>query len=316
MTHLAQSRWATYWQKVPPITQTVKLEKLLIMAPNTFPSRSIFESASYEDLNFEDHLKLLSLDINCSSNDQEARFEELRTTPLFSGLVKAYANTISSTSNSSSSDSLTSYAPPILPQYGLLAGTLQEFGSSDDHDEAPDKPNDPRIFLNVNSPWSAFICGSQGSGKSHTLSCILENCLQESSLLGRLPRPLAGIIFHYDTFTAVASGQICEAAYLCSSGIPVRVLVSPSNYHTMKRLYSKLPGLSGGSKRPEVVPLLLKEKHLNIERMMMLMAVSDGNGPLPLYLEVSFQHCITYHKNLTPFREGYSEDPPRHGTRK
>jgi len=35
------------------------------------------------------------------------------------------------------------------------------------------------IFLNTNAPWSAFICGSQGSGKSYTLSCMLENLLDD-----------------------------------------------------------------------------------------------------------------------------------------
>jgi hypothetical protein len=33
------------------------------------------------------------------------------------------------------------------------------------------------VLLNTDSPWSAFLCGSQGSGKSHALSCMLENCL-------------------------------------------------------------------------------------------------------------------------------------------
>lgn len=32
---------------------------------------------------------------------------------------------------------------------------------------------DPRVVLNTNVPFSAFICGLQGSGKSHTTSCII-----------------------------------------------------------------------------------------------------------------------------------------------
>lgn len=32
---------------------------------------------------------------------------------------------------------------------------------------------DPRVMLNTNTPFSAFICGLQGSGKSHTTSCII-----------------------------------------------------------------------------------------------------------------------------------------------
>lgn len=51
-----------------------------------------------------------------------------------------------------------------LPQYGLL-------GSSD-----PASSNtimDSRLFLNTNVPFSAFVCGVQGSGKSHTTACMI-----------------------------------------------------------------------------------------------------------------------------------------------
>ncbi len=250
-----------------------------------------------------------------------------------------------------------------FPQYGLLAGALAFYGtpsvdvnaSSNDAVKRVGGPSggaarnppsptstepspledaatqqlpdaaDPRIFLNVNTPWSAFICGSQGSGKSHTLSCMLENCLLgdrngrgPATSLGRLPRPLAGIVFHYDKFSAANTtaggpsagdgdgggaslGQICEAAWLCSAGLPVRVLVSPSNLRTMQRAYMGMAaqvrsasadgertGL-GAKPAPSLVvkPLLLQERHLSIDRIMRLMAVSDGNGPVPLYISVS-----------------------------
>ena len=45
------------------------------------------------------------------------------------------------------------------------------------------------IMQNVHTPNSAFICGSQGSGKSYTLSCILENCLLPDRATGRLEQP-------------------------------------------------------------------------------------------------------------------------------
>jgi hypothetical protein len=38
-------------------------------------------------------------------------------------------------------------------------------------------PADPRVVLNTNVPFSAFICGLQGSGKSHTTSCIIGTSL-------------------------------------------------------------------------------------------------------------------------------------------
>jgi hypothetical protein len=47
------------------------------------------------------------------------------------------------------------------PQFSLLGHSLS--GDADD----------PRIMLNTNIPFSTFVCGLQGSGKSHTTSCII-----------------------------------------------------------------------------------------------------------------------------------------------
>ncbi len=204
----------------------------------------------------------------CDNGSVEAE----RNTPLFSGKV------------------LDGSQLGTFAQYGLLCKVIATRGSQ--HLSESTTPQlsrlcnfDPRLFLNVNAPWSTFIWGSQGSGKSHTLSCILENCLIPSGL-GRLPSPLAAIIFHYDTFTSYESGQLCEAAYLCSSGVPVKVLVSPTNLWRMKRTYENLPLSSPGSRKPEVVAMKFQDKHLDVTRMMSMMAVSDKDGPIPLYIEV------------------------------
>lgn len=45
---------------------------------------------------------------------------------------------------------------------------------------------DPRVVLNTNVPFSVFICGLQGSGKSHTTSCII----------GSTGRPLINVVFN------------------------------------------------------------------------------------------------------------------------
>ena len=223
------------------------------------------------------------------------RKEEIRTTPLFSADVLACVNATQSDSD-------------LLPQYGFLAKVLDTFGggreqqSTDDlsapnsdssgvalkssPESAATKTGDSRLFLNMNAPWSAFICGSQGSGKSHTLSCILEAALQPSKL-GKLPLPLAGMIFHYDKFTGFSSTQVCEAAYLCSTGIPVTILVSPSNFHRMERAYRNIRGIPSNAPKPVVAPLLLEERHLNVERMMKLMAIDEKEGKISLYMEVS-----------------------------
>ncbi|KAF1946555.1 hypothetical protein EJ02DRAFT_493622, partial [Clathrospora elynae] len=92
------------------------------------------------------------------------------------------------------------------------------------------------VLLNTNSPWSAFLCGSQGSGKSHALSCMLEDCLLVDPNIGQNPLPLAGIVFHYDRSQG---SDVCEAAYLCSS-VPTKVLVSASNYGRLKGQYEAI----------------------------------------------------------------------------
>jgi len=157
-------------------------------------------------------------------------------------------------------------------QYAVLGHELPS-------EERPANSVNSPIFLNTNTPWSAFICGSQGSGKSYTMSYMLENCLLASSAIGRCPKPLAGMLFHYD---AHSTGAVCEAAYLATQML-VRVLVSPSNFYKLKALYENLPGLQGKIK---VVPLLLKELQLNTQRMLRLMTFSDKDGAVPLYMEV------------------------------
>ncbi|KAK7937628.1 uncharacterized protein PG986_014496 [Apiospora aurea] len=77
-----------------------------------------------------------------------------------------------------------------------------------------------------------------------------------------------------------------EAAYLCSSGIPVNVLVCPSHIWTMKRLYANLPGIDSKSLCPRVMPLYLTENQLNISRILKLMAVDPTTSNMPLYMEV------------------------------
>lgn len=223
---------------------------------------------------------------------------EIQTTPLFDANVLAFFK---------GPEPRIALALDVLPSYSFLAKILDKYGDHDQQDtgnvQAPGsdesgvavRPNgqsdetktgDSRLFLNMNAPWSAFICGSQGSGKSHTLSCMLEAALKESQL-GKLPHPLAGMVFHYDKFTGLGESQICEASYLISAGIPVTVMVSSSNFYRMKKIYEDLPKLPSDAPKPKVAPLLLEEKHLNIERMMKLMAVDEKEGKISLYMEVS-----------------------------
>lgn len=181
----------------------------------------------------------------------------------------------------------------VVSQYGLLAGIIKSNGL--DSMALEDKrtwEKDPRLFFNVSSPSSTFICGSQGSGKSHTLSCILEGSIIPSKA-GRLSNPLTAVVFHYDTFICDNGGSPCEAAFLASNpDIKVRVLCAPTNLRTiqvMRRFFivSRFCLLYQGTYSRfniKVEALQIDQADLNTRRMLDLMAVGQDNGPLPLYM--------------------------------
>jgi uncharacterized membrane protein YdfJ with MMPL/SSD domain len=76
--------------------------------------------------------------------------EEMKTTPIFSG-------------------DLLDANPDLFPSYGLIGERVCDPAAGlSETDQASRAPNvrDPRLFLNTNTPWSAFICGSQGSARN------------------------------------------------------------------------------------------------------------------------------------------------------
>ncbi|KAE8145179.1 hypothetical protein BDV25DRAFT_170735 [Aspergillus avenaceus] len=169
---------------------------------------------------------------------------------------------------------LLSPTPYTMPAQFALLGGLQA-----------DKPRDPRIMLNTNVPFSAFICGVQGSGKSHTTSCIIENCSLSLPSLGSLQQPLSTLVLNYNEYSSNVSTQPCEAAFLASIkpewavngvSIPVKVLVPPSNYRNLNDMYSQIPNV-------EVQSFKLKPHHLNTATMLSLMAMNQSND-MPLYM--------------------------------
>jgi hypothetical protein len=192
-----------------------------------------------------------------TSNDDEdlgnsgVRKDEMRNAPLFTSSMDPDNNRA------------------LFPQYGLIGCHEKD-----------------RLFLNTNVPFSAFICGVQGSGKSHTTSCILENALVPSRLLGRLKNPLSALVFSYGQFGGDGSGfSISEAAFLAAPGrdIPdgnhvkkIHVLVSPSNFVNISKLYLRVPNVSVSSFK-------LKPENLDIDVMLTLMNVSESDTQ-PLYM--------------------------------
>lgn len=177
-----------------------------------------------------DHLSLLPL----SSGHPQRQSQEIATTPIF---------TVANLSLTAKHHILDGPKSPLI-QHGLLAG-LNNILENEKLNKSEDRHflKDPRVFFNTTTPSSTFICGSQGSGKSHTLSCLLENCLIPS-IASKLPKPLAGMVFHYDTFISDHSGSPCEAVFLASNhNIKVRVLCSPTNLRTIQVSFSTMISL-------------------------------------------------------------------------
>lgn len=146
--------------------------------------------------------------------------ENLANSPLLTPALLRYGKSLSNYANST--------------QYGLLGSMASENNNEFIQADGIPSLSDSRLFYNTMSPSSTFICGSQGSGKSHTLSCLLENCLTGSEA-AELPKPLTALVFHYDAFISDDGGSPCEAAFLSSlAGTRVRVLCSPSNISTIR----------------------------------------------------------------------------------
>lgn len=193
-----------------------------------------------------------------SPNTDLDSHHELKGSPIFTETVRKSVESLDINADA-----------PVFPQYGVIAANQSHSSSLD---------SEQLLHYNVSAPSSAFICGSQGSGKSHTLSCLLENCLLQSDA-NELPRPLSGIVFHYDTFGSDSAGSPCEAAFLSNiPGISVRILCAPTSVATIRKTYSSLPRIT-------VEELRINESDLNTRRMMDMMAVKEG-GTMPLYLHV------------------------------
>lgn len=180
-----------------------------------------------------------------------------------------------------------------IPQYSLLGSRIDGHGETG---------QDPRIFLNTNVPFSAFVCGLQGSGKSHTVSCMIgetekvarydlstnqgiENFLIPFPMLGVLHRPLSALAFHYAEHTSSSTFRPSELAFVAnfadkfsgySRAPSVVVLVSPSSYPSLKTSYSRIPGVC-------VRPFKIHPRTLTIGMMLALMSVNQDQTP-PLYI--------------------------------
>ncbi|TVY31851.1 hypothetical protein LSUB1_G008879, partial [Lachnellula subtilissima] len=242
------------------IPSSVASTNIFPLTPTETPMTKEME----EEKAFEEHMRLLS------RTEGKQELGEAITVPIFTFPVLEHVR-----------KRLAKETENPFAQYGLLAGVASSFEEiTDVKVDAMDA--DPRLLFNIASPSSTFICGSQGSGKSHTLSCLLENSMFPS-VANHLPHPLTGLVFHYDTFISDDGGSPCEAAFLSSNkGVKVRVLCAPTNIATIKLAYSRFKNIT-------IEPLRINQTDLNTKRMLDLMAVTSSNGPVPLYVHTIYR---------------------------
>ncbi|GJE88158.1 hypothetical protein PsYK624_042410 [Phanerochaete sordida] len=198
-----------------------------------------------------------------ADDDSTGSLHAFKTAPIFTGAV------------------FDELGPAILPQRALYGRVITQHAMN-----FPLHPMASKLYINTNAPFSALICGVQGSGKSHSTSVLLESCLMTDERLGTLPAPLSAIVFHFDTAAGGGAVQPCEAAYLAaldgvragSATAPtVTVLVLPTNVQAMRRVYGGLPSV-------RVEPLHFSAEDISGERLLAMMKV-DGDTQMPLYME-------------------------------
>ncbi|KAI4650520.1 hypothetical protein J4E93_002876 [Alternaria ventricosa] len=165
---------------------------------------------------------------------------------------------------------VTQHAKDLVPQVGFIGNHLDEAG------------HDVSLFHNTNVPFSAFICGVQGSGKSHTTACLLENALIPSKNLGRLEAPACALVFSYGSWSTGGAGfSVSEAVHLARAqpdfpGQNVRritVLVSADNAAIGSHYEDPFRNI-------RVIPFKLNAKALDIAGLRALMGIGDKSPPL------------------------------------
>ncbi|KIM90985.1 hypothetical protein PILCRDRAFT_59166 [Piloderma croceum F 1598] len=164
-------------------------------------------------------------------------------------------------------------------QYGVLGKVIQTYSK-----RSSEAPEDSRLYVNTNAPFSAIVCGVQGSGKSHTVSVLLESMfIPRCPQIGYLEKPLCGLVLHFGE--GGPSSRPCEASWVGVPSFlgvdtpPVRVFVSRSSLNTMKAVYAPL------GHRVTVEPLFFSEDELDAEAFLSMMAVGSSESA-PLYVQL------------------------------
>ncbi|OBZ76112.1 hypothetical protein A0H81_03802 [Grifola frondosa] len=169
-----------------------------------------------------------------------------------------------------------------FPQRGVLGSILAVYDKSGSN--TGNVPDGSRIYVNTNAPFSALVCGVQGSGKSHTVAVLLEDMLiPNQRKIGTLKKPLSGLVLHFGEGGPYS--QPSEAAWVGVPGLGVlsppkiRVYVSASSLNTMRAVYAPFGA------NVTVEPLLFRESELDAQAFLSMMAVGSSDS-VPLYMQI------------------------------
>ncbi|KAJ3490105.1 hypothetical protein NLI96_g1681 [Meripilus lineatus] len=163
-----------------------------------------------------------------------------------------------------------------VTQYGVLGSAKRIY----DHNEY-EIPAEERLYINTNAPFSALVCGVQGSGKSHTVAVLLESMfIPAYPAIGSLEKPLCGLVLHFGE--GGKSTRPCEAAFV---GRPSYARIS-------------IPTLEFTSLNVTVEPLAFSEQELDAEAFLSMMAVGSSESA-PLYIQAVLSILRDLGENFT-----------------
>ncbi|KAJ8603507.1 hypothetical protein CTAYLR_005122 [Chrysophaeum taylorii] len=170
--------------------------------------------------------------------------------------------------------------------------------------------DDKHVFLNTSEPFCLVVTGVQGAGKSHTMMCVLENCLLRCELpeerpVVRLAREMTGLVVRYDTCeTSVCEATALRESAILPSGCKVVVLVSPSFYSQRRKFYEGMGA--------EVFPLLFRWASLDARQLKILMRISESDAQQEqqqLYVSAMLDKLRGYQRRAKiPDFEGFLEE--------
>eukprot|EP00038_Savillea_parva_P029666 m.72616 g.72616 ORF g.72616 m.72616 type:complete len:607 (-) comp8793_c1_seq1:396-2216(-) len=168
-----------------------------------------------------------------------------------------------------------------------------------------------QLCLNVSDPFCLIAVGVQGSGKSHTMNCILEACLLSCPPITHVRQPMSVMVCHYDrsdvncceaTGLGQPSREIAALLHNMQSPTPapslaksdVLVLCSPSFYKQRREYYDGIC---------EVRPLLFRWSRLKAQQIKMLMKLDESAPQLYVALMLDVLRGYQRKAKLPAFRD-------------